>query len=178
VFIVGEEVVGDYFHPYHAALFDGNTSFTFLIPGLPQQIWKDVGDATPYVDRTYKNWRKHIEGLQVLGRKEYVNFQPAWAPQYDDRRAQPGSPYAKYVPALSKEQVLAMAEVARKYAEPVGSEGKKLIWQNTWNCWAETTTIEPTAAIGPKYPAGNYHFDMLEVVQEVFGGDTFTCDAP
>jgi hypothetical protein len=41
-----------------------------------------------------------------------------------------------------------------------------------------TTTPSPIdqwAAIdsGPKYPAGNYQFDMLEVVKQVFGAETF-----
>jgi hypothetical protein len=77
------------------------------------------------------------------------------------------------VPAQSKDQVIEMATVARKYAEPVGSSGMKLVWINTWNDWAETTTIEPTANLGSKYPAGNYQFDMLEVVREVFGNETY-----
>lgn len=71
-----------------------------------------------------------------------------------------------------------MAEVARKHAEPVGSEEQKLIWLNTWNNWAETATVEPTANLGPKYPAGNYQFDMLEVVRDVFGPETYSCETP
>jgi hypothetical protein len=51
--------------------------------------------------------------------------------------------------------------VARMYAQPIGSNGLKLIWINTWNCWGETATFEPTANFGLKYPAGNYQFDML-----------------
>ncbi len=78
-----------------------------------------------------------------------------------------------YVPALSRDQVVQMATVARKFAQPAGSEGLKLIWVNTWNNWAETTTLEPTADLGPKYPAGNYGFDMLEVIREVFGPETY-----
>lgn len=66
-----------------------------------------------------------------------------------------------------------MALVARRHAQPVGSSGQRLIWLNTWNNWAETTTVEPTAAQGPKYPAGNYQFDMLEVNRDVFGSETF-----
>jgi hypothetical protein len=49
----------------------------------------------------------------------------------------------------------------------------KLIWLNTWNCWGESTTVEPTIDQGPKYPTGNYGFDMLEVVEEVFGRETY-----
>lgn len=176
VFIVGDEVVADRFDPHHASLFDGSSTFTFLIPGLDPRSWKDVSDAATAVDRTFERWRVNLEGLKVIDRDEYVNFQPAWAPQYDDRIVKPNG--GTYVPAMSKEQVIAMAEVARKHAQPVGSQDQKLIWLNTWNCWAETTTIEPTANLGPKYPAGNYQFDMLEVVREVFGAETFTCDSP
>ncbi len=174
VFVVGDEVVANRFNPHHASLFDGSSSFTFLIPGLDPRYWRDISDAAEAVDRTFERWRTNLEGLKVIDREEFVNFQPAWAPQYDDRLVKPEG--GIYVPALSKEQVVAMAEVARKHAQPVGSQGQKLIWLNTWNCWAETTTIEPTMNLGPKYPAGNYQFDMLEVVRDVFGAETFTCD--
>jgi hypothetical protein len=176
VFIVGDEVSADHFDAHHASLFDANTTFTFLIGGLDFSSWQDLGNAIPEVDQTFEAWRSKINDLQVFGREETVNFQPAWAPQYDDRYFIAGGDI--YVPATSKEQVVAMAEVARKHAEPVGSQGQKLIWLNTWNNWAETTTIEPTADLGPKYPAGNYQFDMLEVVREVFGSDTFSCPTP
>ena len=174
VFVVGDEVVADRFDPHHASLFDGSSTFTFLIPGLDPRYWKDISDAAAAVDRTFEWWWANLEGLRVIDREEYVNFQPAWAPQYDDRLVRPDG--GIYVPAMSKEQVVTMAEVARRHAQPIGSQGQKLIWLNTWNCWAETTTIEPTVNLGPKYPAGNYQFDMLEVVREVFGAETFTCD--
>jgi hypothetical protein len=129
--------------------------------------------TTPSPTLTHKPkwWRDQIAGLQVAGRQDLVNFQPAWAPQYDERNFVFDRP--KYVPARSKEQVIEMAVVARKHAEPVGSSDLKLIWLNTWNNWAETTTVEPTANLGPKYPAGNYQFDMLEVVRDVFGSATY-----
>jgi len=171
VFIVGDEVYIGCFDQQHAALFDGSSTFTFLIPGLDISSWADVGDAAVAVDGAFQWWRTHIAGLKVAGREEFVNFQPAWAPQYDERLFK--TEHAIYVPATSKDQVLAMAKVARKHAQPVGSTGQKLVWLNTWNNWAETTTVEPTANIGTKYPAGNYQFDMLEVVREVFGSETF-----
>lgn len=177
VFIVGDEVVAGQIDPHHASLFDGNSTFTFLIPGLPHKSWADIGDAIPDVDQAFKEWRNNIANLKVIGRDEYVNFQPAWAPQFDGRLVGP-DPNSIYVPANSKDQVIAMAEMARNHAEPVGSQGQKLVWINTWNCWAETTTIEPTANIGPKYPAGNYQFDMLEVVRDVYGSETFACKHP
>ena len=66
-----------------------------------------------------------------------------------------------------------MAEVARHFPGRAG-----IVGVNTWNNWAEATTVEPTADLGPKYPAGNYQFDMLEVVSEVFGPETLSCDSP
>ena len=171
VFIVGDEVRTDLFDRDHASLFDGSSTFTFLIPGIDGYSLKDVGEAATAVDDAFKWWRRKIAGLRVAGRNDLVNFQPAWAPQFDNRYFVPWNPI--YVPAMSKDQVIEMAKAARKHAEPAGNEGLKLIWLNTWNCWAETTTVEPTADIGPKYPAGNYQFDMLEVVREVFGSETY-----
>ena len=172
VFIVGDEVCVGCFNQQHAALFDGSSTFTMLIPGLDSAEMVDVGEATVKVDGAFQWWTDRIAGLKVAGREDLVNFQPAWAPQYDERNFGVFD-HPLYVPAHSKDQVIEMAMVARKYAEPVGSNGLKLIWINTWNNWAETTTIEPTTNLGPKYPAGNYQFDMLEVVREVFGSETY-----
>lgn len=171
VFIVGDEVCIGCFNQQHAALFDGSSTFTMLMPGLDSAKMVDVGKAAVMVDGAFQWWTDRIAGLKVAGREDLVNFQPAWAPQYDERDWIFDHP--TYVPAQSKDQVIEMATVARKYAEPVGSSGLKLIWLNTWNNWAETTTVEPTATLGSKYPAGNYQFDMLEVVREVFGRETY-----
>jgi hypothetical protein len=171
VFIVGDEVCVGCFNKQHAALFDGSSTFTMLIPGLDSVKMVNVGKAVVKVDDAFKWWTNRIAGLKVAGRNDLVNFQPAWAPQYDERDWITDHPI--YVPAQNKDQVIQMAMVARKYAQPVGSSGQKLIWLNTWNNWAETTTVEPTANLGPKYPAGNYQFDMLEVVREVFGRETY-----
>lgn len=176
VFIVGDEMRTDLFDPDHVSLFDGSTTFTFLIPGIDWYSLDDVGEASVAVDNAFQWWTTRQTGLQVAGREEMVNFQPAWAPQYDERNIIFDRP--KYVPALSQDQVRTMAEVARKYAQPVGSQEEMFIWLNTWNNWAETATVEPTANLGPKYPAGNYQFDMLEVVREVFGPETSSCEIP
>lgn len=170
VFIVGDVIQANHFDPERASLFDANSTFTFLMGGLDFRSWEDLGDAIPEVDRTFAEWRADIQDLKVAGREDIVNFQPAWAPQYDDRFFEAGNDI--YVPAMSMDQVTAMAEVARTHAQPVGSQGMRLIWLNTWNNWAETTTVEPTENLGPKYPAGNYQFDMLEVVRDVFGSET------
>jgi len=177
VYIVGDEVCYGCLNPTRVALFDATTSFTFLIPGIDQAIQKDVADAARTTDTAYSWWRDQIAGRKVTGREEMVNFQPGWAPQYDESYWITNNPI--YVPATSKEQVTQIAEVARDHAQPAGQDNLKLIWLNTWNNWAETTTVEPTIDQGPKYPAGNYGFDMLEVVEEVFGSETYyTSPAP
>jgi len=172
VFIVGDEVCYGCFNPSHTVSFDSSTSFTFLIPGVDQYALKNVGQAAQTTDKAYTWWRNQISGLKVTGRDDFVTFQPGWTPQYDESWIK-DRPEPFYVPAESKEQVLQIAEVARKHAEPSGAENLQFIWANTWNCWGESTTIEPTIKQGPSYPVGNYHFDFLEIVREVFGVETY-----
>jgi hypothetical protein len=172
VFIVGDEVCYGCFRRAHAALFDGSSTFTFLMPGIDIFALDDVGEAAVITDQVFTWWRGKINGLRVTGRDDLVNFQPAWAPQYDESYIN-DRPNPIYVPATSIDQVIEMATVARKHAEPTGSQDMRLIWVNTWNCWGETTTVEPTVELGPKYPAGNYHFDMLEVIRDIFGVETY-----
>ncbi len=172
VFIVGDEVCVSCYNAAHAALFDGSSTFTFLIPGIDQPALDNIGEAVQTTDYAFTWWRGKISNLKVTGRDDPVVFQPAWAPQYDEswitERTTP-----IVVPAESREQVFDMAEVARKHAEPAGAEGLQLIWVNTWNCWGEATTIEPTIEDSPKYPVGNYGFDFLEIIREVFGIETY-----
>ena len=169
VFIVGDVLAADRFNTGLVSQFDANTAFTFLIQGLP--IGLDMGTAAPAIDKFFQSWRNKIQELKVAGRDDLVNFQPGWAPQFDNRLFDEANPI--YIPALSKDQVTAMAQVARDNAEPVGSLNQRLIWVNTWNNWAEATTIEPTANQGAKYPAGNYQFDMLEIIRDIFGQQSF-----
>jgi len=147
----------------------------FLHPGSPVTA-KDVGEAAVDLDKILTQWEKRIAGLKVAGRDDAVILQPGFAPQFDNRLfiEVNGGGASIYVPALSKDQVKAMAEVVRRHAPPVGSQGWRLVWLNTWNNWAETTTFEPTADEGPAYPAGNYRFDMLEVIREIFGAEIFS----
>ena len=173
VFIVGDEVCYVCLNRAKASLFDGTTTFTFLIPGVNQPGLKNVGQAAETTDTAFSWWRDKIAGLKVVGREDVVNFQPAWAPQYDESwNIEFTRPTV--VLAESRDQVLQMAEVARKHTEPAGDEGLKLIWINTWNCWGESTTIEPTIIDGnPKYPGGNYGFDFLEIIRDVYGVETY-----
>jgi hypothetical protein len=172
IYFVGDEVCYNCFNPEHAALFDGSSAFTFLIRGVSMEGWEDLGDAVESTDMAFDYWSNRINGLQVIGREEFVNFQPAWAPQYDEswikNRSNP-----RIILAGSADQVHDMAEMARGYAEPAGAEGLRYIWVNTWNCWGETTTIEPTIEEEPQFAGGNYGFDFLEIIREVYGIETF-----
>jgi hypothetical protein len=168
VFIVGDIVRTDQFIRPIASAYDAGTNFTFLIPGSPTAA--NVGRAAANVDAALSQWAADIAGLKVAGRSEHTILQPGFTPQFDNRDFTDNSPI--YVPALSKDQVTKMALVARQHSQPA-SDGSRLIWLNTWNNWAETTTLEPTVDAGPKYPAGNYGFDMVEVVRDVFGQVTF-----
>jgi len=170
VYIVGEQARADRFDAKRVALFDATTIFNFANPGLPDK--PDMGQEAIILDKFFKHWKSEIKGLKVVGRNDLASFEPAFGPQEDNRLFAPPSNQI-YVPALSKAQVVAMATVARDNAEPVGSQGQKLVWVNTWNGWAEGTTIEPTANLGPKYPAGNYGFDFVEAIREVFGPEVF-----
>jgi glycoprotein endo-alpha-1,2-mannosidase len=175
VYIVGDIIRTDHFYPDLAAAYDANTNFVFFTPGS-RATAKDVEEAATSLDGILTQWEKNIAGLNVHGREEKVILQPGFAPQYDDRLFREVNKMSSptYIPASSKEQGIEMAMVVRQHAQPVGSQGLKLIWLNTWNNWPETTTFEPTVASGPKYPAGNYGFDMLEVIREVFGLKTFS----
>ncbi len=173
VYLVGDIILQKGFSPQLASVFDANTNFLFFTADSAPT--KDVGAAAVQLDKILTNWEKKISSLKVDGRQDPVSLQPGFAPQFDNRAfAQVNHQQSSiYIPATSKDQVTAMAEVVRRHAHPAGSSGMKLIWLNTWNNWPETTTIEPTAALGPKYPAGNYQFDMLEVVSDVFGPEIF-----
>lgn len=178
VYIVGDIILQDAFNEELASAYDANTNFLFPLWGSSGSL-KDVAEAALAQDEMLKKWQTNIQGLKVAGRQENVILQPGWAPQYDDRLFRAWQNQESiYVPAMNREQVAIMAETTRKYAQPAGSQGWRLIWINTWNNWAESTTIEPTANKGPKYPTGNYQFDMLEIVRDVFGAETFGSSAP
>jgi len=177
VYIVGDIIRTDHFYPNLASAYDANTNFVFFTAGTPATS-KDVGEAAVKLDGILSGWEQKIAGLKVDQRQDAVSLQPGFAAQFDNRVFlevnHEKSPI--YVPAMSKDQVTAMAEVVRKHAQPAGASGLKLIWLNTWNNWPETTTFEPTADQGPKYPAGNYQFDMVEIIRDVFGPEIFPAD--
>jgi len=174
LYLVGDELTEERFDLAHASIWDANTAFIpFLVPGAPKLA--SAGAAAEFVARSSAAWRDKIAGATVRGRTDPLVFQPGFTPQEDDRlfRKNTHQPNSNYVPARSRAEVERLARVALAYASRVGGDSQKLVWLNTFNNWAETTTVEPTATAGPRYPAGNYGFDMLRAVRKVFGGRTF-----
>jgi len=173
VYLVGDVVRPGHFVSKLASAYDANTNFLFFVPSSPAK--KDVSRAAVSLNTALTQWEKQIAGLKVDGRKEHVILQPGFTPQFDNRLFMKVNQWksSTYIPALSQNQVTAMAKVVLQHTHSAGSQGMKLVWLNTWNNWAETSTFEPTANEGPKYPAGNYQFDMLEVVRDVFGQEIF-----
>ena len=174
VYLVGDEVAEDRFGLEHASIWDANTAFIpFLVPGAPKVA--NAVAAAGFVARSSAAWRSKIAGATVRGRTDPLAFQPGFTPQEDDRlfRRNTHQPNPNYVPAQRRADVERLARVALSHADRVGSASQKLVWLNTFNNWAETTTVEPTATSGPKYPAGNYRFDMLQAIRHVFGRGTF-----
>ena len=174
VYIVGDEVRSDMFDPVHVSLWDATTSFIpFLMPGAPPIHTLPAGAI--FVDRAFTRWQQKLQGLTVAGRNDPVAFQPGFTPQYDDTlfRTLNGIGNPTSVQAQSQEEVENLASVSLAHATPVPGTSQRLIWLNTFNNWAETTTVEPTASAGPKYPAGNYRYDMLNAVSNAFGSQTY-----
>ena len=174
LYLVGDEVTADRFAPAHASLWDATSSFIpFLMPGAPPL--HDLTAAASFVDGAYTHWQQEIQGVTATGSGQPLGFQPGFTPQYDDTlfRTNNGIGNPTSVPAQSQAEVEDLARVSLAHATPVGRAKRRLIWLNTFNNWAETTTVEPTVASGPKYPAGNYQYDMLHAVRHVFGAQTF-----
>lgn len=182
VYLVADEVRADSFDAAHAALWDATSSFVpFLMPGAPPI--HSLPEAATFVDGAFTKWQQELAGLTVAGRSDPVAFQPGFTPQYDDVlfRTANGIPGPTSIQAQSQAEVEALARVSLAHATTVPGTSQRVIWLGTWNNWAETTTVEPTAALGPKYPAGNYQFDMLNAIKDVFGARTYgtgvTCPA-
>ena len=174
LYLVADEETNDRFDPAHASLWDATTSFVpFLMQGAPSI--HTLPEAASFEDGAFTKWQQQIQGLTVAGRSDPVAFQPGFTPQYDDVlfRTANNIPNPTSIQARSQAEVEDLARVSLAHAPALPDTGQKIVWLNTWNNWAETTTVEPTAALGPKYPAGNYQFDMLNAIDDVFGARTY-----
>jgi hypothetical protein len=100
----------------------------------------------------------------VVEAKYPIEYQPGVIPQFD-ARVRRGNDTALL--AQSKDEVKQMFLMAKETLDAKPS-GPKIVWITSWNEWHEGTAIEPTETGGKKYPGGNYGFDFLEALSEVF----------
>ena len=133
----------------------------------------DVGHLADVFELLFRQNRERVTRIPVEGRTDgaFVDFHPGVIPQFDDSWMT-GFPRELNLPVLasSKADVVKMFEVARDASEPAYDTDMRISWITSFNEWHETTTIEPTIIdAGPRYPRGNYGFDFLEAVKEVFG---------
>jgi len=133
---------------------------------------RDIGHLADVLELLFKQTRERVTQMQVAGRDDgaMVDFHPGVIPQFDDSWME-GFPRVLNFPvhASSKDDVIKMFQVAREATEPAYDSDLHITWITSFNEWHETTTIEPAIVdAGPAYPCGNYGFDFMEAVQEVF----------
>ena len=134
-----------------------------------------IGHLADVFELIFSQVRERVTRIPVAGREDgaMVDFHPGVIPQFDDSWMT-GFPRVFNLPvhASSKEDVVKMFTVARDSTEPAYDTDLHISWITSFNEWHETTTIEPTVVeVGPAYPCqgpGNYGFDFLEAVREVF----------
>lgn len=66
-------------------------------------------------------------------------------------------------------------KMLRTWASVPGLQ-RPIVTLTSLNEWPENSTIEPTLAMGVPYPAGNYEYDLVEGLRQVFGMPTLTVD--
>jgi len=170
-------LIGDFplldFKPQLIPLFDAVSCYCqwqkFLF--LPFDT-SDTGHLADVFEVLFKHNRERVTKIPVAGRTDgaTVDFHPGVLPQFDDSWME-GFPRVLNFPiyASSKADVVKMFQVAKDASEPAYDTDLHISWITSFNEWHETTTIEPTIVEGEaEYPGGNYGFDLLEAVQEVF----------
>jgi glycoprotein endo-alpha-1,2-mannosidase len=150
---------------YITSQFDAATTYNVYATGLDREGIRTTGELALSLRPLFWNFQYQLRDLVVEGKKINVDFQPGVIPQFDARvrRSNPNSALL----ARSKEEVKQIFLVAREILD--SKSGPKVVWVTSWNEWHEGTAIEPTISGGPKYPGGNYGYDFLEALSEVFG---------
>jgi hypothetical protein len=149
---------------YIISQFDAATSYS-IYPDQPgRSAIQSTGDLADAARPFYWNFLSQLSDLLVPGRRKAVDVQPGVLPQFDARVAR-RTPVALL--AKDRSEVVKMFRVAREIVDAKAS-GSNVVWITSWNEWHEGTSIEPTVTGGKKYPGGNYGYDFLEAVAEVF----------
>jgi len=144
--------------------FDAATSYNIFSSAVFSQGIDTTGKLTASIRPLYWNFLYQLRNLTVAGTTTPVDFQPGVIPQFDARNARE---IDTALLAQSKQEVVDMFRLAKQITDEKRS-GQKIIWVTSWNEWHEGTAIEPTITGGPKYPGGNFGFDFVEALSEVF----------
>jgi hypothetical protein len=144
--------------------FDAITAYNLVSFALFEEGIDSTGKLASSLRPYFWQVLYQLRDLQVAGKNVNVDFQPGVLPQYDARVSR-GNKVALL--AQSKDEVIEMFRVAKEILDGKRS-GPKIVWITSWNEWHEGTAIEPTVSGGRKYPGGNYEYDFLEAVSEVF----------
>jgi hypothetical protein len=179
VYLVGDEQLFGEIDRARVSTWDATSSFIPPLMGGTPFAGQDNGSAglaaaNEFVDRASAAWVAAIDGVTVLGTSTPVAFQPGFTPQYDDTmfRAVNGLEGRTSLLAMGPQDVRALAETALRYAQPIGSTGRKIIWVGTWNNYPESTQLEATKP-GSAWPRGNTGTAVLDAAESVFGSEVF-----
>ena len=179
VYLVGDEQIFGEIDRARVSTWDATSSFIPPLMGGTPFAGQDNGTAglaaaNEFVDRATAAWVAGIDGVTVLGTNTPVAFQPGFTPQYDDTmfRAVNGLEGRTSLLAMGPQDVRALAETALRYAQPIGTTGRKIIWVGTWNNYPESTQLEATKP-GSTWPGANTGASILDTAESVFGSEVF-----
>jgi hypothetical protein len=149
---------------FAASQFDAVTAYSIFSTSLFQDRIDTTGKLVQVARPFYFDFLYQLRDLRVRGGNSHIVLQPGVLPQFDNRK---GTESGFALLAQSRDEVRQMFLVARDVADAQGTN-PKVVWITSWNEWLEGTTIEPTETGGPKYPGGNYGYDFLELVSDIF----------
>lgn len=164
VYLIGDSLAYGRNDLYIMSQFDAVTNYSLFALDLPARGIENTAQLADATRPMFWNFQYLIRDLKVGTSGKSVDFQPGVIPQFDARTRR-GNDAA--VLAQSKDDVKHMLQMAKEFLDAKTS-GNKIVWITSWNEWHEGTSIEPTIDNGPKYPGGNFGWDFVEAVSEVF----------
>lgn len=164
-YLVGDSLFYGANDLYIVSRFDAATSYNLDNDDLRRTGITTTGTLADSIRPFYWNFLYQLRDIPAPGHGKPVDLQPGVIPQFDARVARRTS---IALLAQNKDEVVKMFRVAKEIVDAKTS-GPRVVWITSWNEWHEGTAIEPTVISGPKYPGGNYGYDFLEAVSEVFG---------
>lgn len=163
-YLVGDDLFYGRNDLFVISQFDAATAYNLNNEDLRRSGITTTGKLADAIRPFYWNFMYQLRDIQVAGRDAKVDLQPGVIPQFDARVARHTS---VALLAQNKQEVVKMFNVAKEIVDAKAS-GPRVVWITSWNEWHEGTAIEPTISSGAKYPGGNYGFDFLEALADVF----------